>query len=48
MKFGVVVAHNSGCLSLVLWHRNSFSFSVENVLVSRFVAHSKCTVSKVL
>ena len=48
MKFGVLIAANSGCLSLVLWHCSSFSFSIENVLVSRFVPHSKCTVSKEL
>ena len=48
MQFGVLVEINSGCIILVLWYRSSFSFSVENVLVSRFVPHSKCTVNKEL
>ena len=48
VKFGVVIVPSSGCLSLVLRHCSFFSFSIENVLVSRFVPHSKCTVSKEL
>ena len=46
VKFDVVIAPNSGYIRLLLWHCSSFSFSVENVLVSRFVPHSKCAVSK--
>ena len=45
-KFVVVIAPTSGCISLVLCDWSSFSFSIENILVSRFVPHSKCTVNK--
>ena len=45
MKFGVDIAPNSGCFSLVLCHWSSFGFGVENVLASRFVSPFKCTVN---
>ena len=48
VKFVVVIAPTSGCISLVLCDWSSFSFSIENILVSRFVPHSKCTVNKEL
>ena len=46
MKLGVGIAPNSRCLTLLLGHWNSFSFCVENVLVSRFIPPFKCTVDK--
>ena len=45
MKFGVDIAPNSGCLTLVLCHWSSVGFGVENVLASRFVSPFKCTVN---
>ena len=45
MKIGVGITPNGSCLSLVLCHWSSFSFGVENVLVSRFVSTFKCTVN---
>ena len=48
MKFGLAVVHNSGCLRFLLGHWSSFHFSIEGVLVSRFVPTFKCTVNKKL
>ena len=48
MRFGRIVAPNSGCLSLTLELCSSFSFGVVSVLLSRFDAPFKCTVNKTL
>ena len=48
MIFGVGIAPNSGCTSLLLGHCCSFSFGAEKVLVPRFVRPFKCTVEKQL
>ena len=48
MRFGGIVAPNSGCLSLTLELCSSFSFGVVSVLLSRFDAPFKCTVKKTL
>ena len=45
MEFDVGITPNSGCISLVLCHWNSFGFGVKSVLVSRFVYLFKCTVN---
>ena len=46
MRFGVIVATKSGCLSLTLGPCSSFSFGVVSVLLSRFGALFKCTADK--
>ena len=43
MRFGSIVAPNSGCLSLTLGLCSSFSFGGVSVLLSRFDAPFKCT-----
>ena len=48
MKFGEIVAPNSGCLSLTLELYSSFSFGLVSVLLSRFDAPFKCTENKTL
>ena len=48
MKFGGIVAPNSGCLSLTLGPCSSFGFGVVSVLLSRFDVPFKCTVNKTL
>ena len=48
MRFGGIVAPNSGCLSLNFGLCSSFSFGVVSVLLSRFDAPFKCTVNKML
>ena len=48
MRFGVIVAPNSGCLQLTLRLCSPFSFGVASVLLSRFDALFKCTVNKTL
>ena len=48
MRFGGIVAPNSGCLSLTLGLCTSFSFGMVSVLLSRFDAPFKCTVNKML
>ena len=48
MRFGGIVAPDSGCLSLTLGLCSSFSFGVVSVLSSRFDAPFKCTVNKAL
>ena len=48
MRFGGIVAPNSGCLSLTLGLCSSFSFGVVSVLPSRFDAPFKCIVNKAL
>ena len=48
MRFGGIVAPNSGCLILTLGLCSSFSFGVVSVLLSRFDATFKCTVNKTL
>ena len=48
MRFGGIVAPNSGCLSLTLGLCSSFSFGVVSVLRSRFDSLFKCTVNKKL
>ena len=49
MKLGVGIAPNSPCLSLLLGHWGSFSFGVENVLVSSVLSpiemHSEFKIS---
>ena len=45
MRFGGIVAPNSGCLGLMFWLCSSFSFGVVSVLLSRFDAPFKCTVN---
>ena len=46
MRFGGIVAPNSGCLSLTLGPCSSFNFDVVSVLLSRFDSLFKCTVNK--
>ena len=46
MRFGGIVAPNSGCLSLTLGPCSSFGFGVVSVLLSRFHSLFKCTVNK--
>ena len=48
MRFGGIVAPNSGSLSLTLGPCSSFSFGVVSVLLSRFDSLFKCTVNKKL
>ena len=48
MRFGGIVAPNSGCLSLTLGLCSSVTFGVVSVLLSRFDAPLKCTVNKTL
>ena len=48
MRFGGIVAPNSGCLSLTLGLCSSFGFGVVSVLLSRFDGPFKCTVNKTL
>ena len=48
MRFGGIVAPNSGCLSLTLGPCSSFSFGVVIVLLSRFDSLFKCTVNEEL
>ena len=48
MKFGGIVAANSGSLSVTLGPCSSFSFSVVSVLLSKFDSLFKCTVNKKL
>ena len=43
MRFGGIVASNSGCLSLTLGPCSSFGFGVVSILLSRFDAPFKCT-----
>ena len=43
MRFGGIVAPNSGYLSLTLGPCSSFGFGVVSVLFSRFDAPFKCT-----
>ena len=43
MRFGGIVAPNSGCLSLTLGACSSFGFGVVSVLLSRFDAPFKYT-----
>ena len=46
MRFGGIVAPNSGCFRLTLGPCSSFSFGVVSVLLSRFDSLFKCTVNK--
>ena len=46
MKFGLAVAHNSGCLNLLLEHWSSFCVRVASISFSTFVSLFKCTVHK--
>ena len=46
IRFGGIIAPNSGCLSLTLEPCSSFSFGVVSVLLSRFDSPFKCTVKK--
>ena len=46
MKFGLAVAHNSGCLNLLLEHWSSFPVGAESILFTTFVSLFKCTVNK--
>ena len=46
MKFGVIVAINSDCVSLSLRLCSLFTFGVESLLLHRFDAPFKCTVDK--
>ena len=46
MKFGLAVAHNSGCLNLLLEHWSSFRVRVASISFSTFVSLFKCTVHK--
>ena len=48
MKFGGIVAPNSGSLNLTLEPCSSFSFGVVSVLLSRFDSLFKRTVNKKL
>ena len=48
MRFGGIVAPNSGCFSLTFGLCSSFSSGVVSVLHSRFDAPFKCTVNKTL
>ena len=48
MRFGGIVAPNSGCLSPTLGLCSSFTFGVVSVLLSRFNIPFKCTVNKTL
>ena len=48
IRFGGIIAPNSGCLSLTLGPCSSFSFGVVSVLLSRFDSLFKCTVNKKL
>ena len=48
MRFGVSTTPNSNSLNLDLRLCSSFSFGVENVLVSRFDPPFKCTADKEL
>ena len=48
MKFGGIIAPNSGSLNLILGPCSSFSFGVVSVLLSRFDSLFKCTVNKKL
>ena len=48
MRFGGIVALNSGSLNLTLGPCSSFSFGVVSVLLSRFDSLFKCTVNKKL
>ena len=43
MRFGGIVAPNSGCLNPTLGPCSSFGFGVVSVLLSRFDAPFKCT-----
>ena len=47
MRFGGIVAPNSGCLSLTLGLCSSFSFGMVSVLLSSFDAPLKCTVNTI-
>ena len=44
MKFGVNVATNSDCVSLILGLCSSFTFGVGRLLLHKFDAPFKCTV----
>ena len=44
MKFGVIVATNSDCVSLSLGLCSLFTFGVGSLLLQRFDALFKCTV----
>ena len=46
MKFDMTVAHNSGCLNLLLEHWSSFRVRVASISFSTFVSLFKCTVHK--
>ena len=48
MKFGVLVATNSGSLCISLGLCSSFSFGVVSILLLRFCSPFKCTVDKKL
>ena len=48
MKLGVAMTHYNGCLSLVLQHRSSFGFGVENVYCLQICPPFKCTVNNKL
>ena len=48
MRFGWIVAPNSGCVRLNFGLCSAFSFGVVSVLLSRFDAPFKCTVNKTL
>ena len=48
MRFGGIVAPNSGSLVLTLGLCSSFRFGVVSVLLSRFDSLFKCTVNKKL
>ena len=47
-KFGVHIAPYGGSLGLSLWHCSSFSFDIEEVLVSKFDVLFKCTAARKL
>ena len=48
MKLGVLVAANSGSLSISLGHGSSFSFGLVSIFLLRFCSPFKCTVDKKL
>ena len=48
MKFGGIIAPNSGCLTLTLELCSFFRFGVVSVLLFRYDSLFKCTVNKKL
>ena len=48
MKFGMLVAADSGSLCMSLGPYSSFSFGLVSILLLRFCSPFKCTVDKKL